>query len=137
MEKIIEVDGKEVKLKSSAAFAIRYKQQFRRDPLADIMKLGKSVTKVKPIKKEDLGKEIEELQEELDIEDVDLSEMANLDFEVLFNITWALAKNADKSIPGPLEFFDQFEEFPILDSIDIIFDLALTSMGTNVIPKKK
>ena len=41
MEKTIIVDGQKVKLKTSAAIAIRYKQQFGSDYFADLLKLAK------------------------------------------------------------------------------------------------
>ncbi|MBJ8038110.1 hypothetical protein JDS83_30820, partial [Bacillus cereus] len=40
MEKTITIDGKQVRLKSTAATVKRYKAQFRRDLFADMFKLG-------------------------------------------------------------------------------------------------
>ena len=40
MEKTIVIDGKQVRLKSTAATVKRYKAQFRRDLFADMMALG-------------------------------------------------------------------------------------------------
>ncbi len=40
MEKTITIDGKQVRLKSTAATVKRYKAQFRRDLFADMLKLG-------------------------------------------------------------------------------------------------
>lgn len=38
MEKTITVGGKPLKLKSTAAFLLKYKAQFRSDPIKDLMK---------------------------------------------------------------------------------------------------
>lgn len=40
MEKTITIDGKQVRLKSTAATVKRYKAQFRRNLFADMMGLG-------------------------------------------------------------------------------------------------
>lgn len=129
MEKKIDVHGKEVNLKSSAAFAIRYKNQFRRDPLADIMELGSNLVDV----------DLKSAGKDTDAENVkyEIKDTPMLDTEVFYNVVWALAKNADKSIPEPLDFFDQFESFPIFDNISDILELALVSMNATVKPKKK
>ena len=113
MEKIIQVEGQTIRLKSSGAFLLKYKAQFRRDPLADIMAMAKSL---------DSGGDI-----------------ATLDTEVLYNILWSLAKNANPSIDEPIRYFEHFETFPILDNevLNAVIDLALKSMGASVESKKK
>lgn len=105
MEKTIIVGGKELKLKSTAAFMLKYKAQFRKDPLQEVMKLQKA-------------------------EDIDI--------ELLYNLVWALAKTADNSIKEPTEFFDEYENLPLLDEgfMNEIVDMVLGSMGASVQPKK-
>ena len=39
MEKILNIDGKDVKFKSTASFLLRYKMQFQRDGLKDLLRL--------------------------------------------------------------------------------------------------
>ena len=41
MEKTIEIDGKKVKLKSTAGTPKRYKAQFRKDYFSELLKLSK------------------------------------------------------------------------------------------------
>lgn len=127
MEKTINVEGKDVKLKSSAAFAKRYKAQFRRDPLADIINLGNSLVDI----------DLKTVGEDPENVEYEVKEQPNIDLEVFYDVVWALAKNADKTIPEPIEFLDQFESFPIFDNIHDILDLALVSMNATVKPKKK
>ena len=43
MEKTITIDGKQVRLKATAATVKRYKAQFRRNLFADLMGLGQLV----------------------------------------------------------------------------------------------
>ncbi len=142
MEKIINVGGKDVKLKSSAAFAIIYKSQFRRDPLADIMQLAKVVSKM-DLKKIAANKDIiEDMGDDGEGKEIELLGVleglpGGLDTEMFYNFTWALAKAADKDIPEPIEFFGQFESFPIFDNLEDTLGLALTSMNVSVQPKKK
>lgn len=113
MEKTITIDGKEVKLKSTAATALRYKAQFGKDFISEIVKLNK------------LGKL--DLTED---DEVNLESLENVDFEVFYNFTWVLAKTADATIPEPLSWLDQFDEFPLFDIIPQIQDiLAATIQG--------
>ncbi len=106
MEEIVMIGDKPLKLKSTAAFLLKYKAQFRSDPIKDLMKM----------------KDLEEIE-----------------METLYNVVWSLAKNADKDIKEPMEFFDDFENLPILDKdfLNTVINLALGSMGASVKPKKK
>lgn len=109
MEKTIEISGKKVSFKSTGATPLRYKNQFHRDFLVDIMKM-KDLAKV--------GK------------NPSYEELMSLDMEVFYNICWTLAKSADKSIPEPIEWLDEFEEFPIMEIIPQIQELITSSLGT-------
>lgn len=114
MEKILTIDGRQVKFKSTGAFLLRYKAQFGRDALRDIFKLQDAVDSKTRIKNIDA-----------------------LDLEVFYNLVWTLAKTADPSIPPPLEWLDEFSEFPLMDIIPEIIDLIFSSLGATVEPKKK
>lgn len=114
MEKIINIDGKDIKFKSTGAFLLRYKAQFGRDAIKDIYKL-----------KDSIG---------------DNGEIANvevLDLEVFYNLTWTLAKTANPSIDPPLEWLDSFEIFPLIDIIPEIIDLIFSSIAPKIESKKK
>ena len=114
MEKILIIDGRQVKFKSTGAFLLRYKAQFGRDAIRDIFKLQDAVDSKNRIKNIDA-----------------------LDLEVFYNLVWTLAKTADPSIPPPLEWLDEFSEFPLMDIIPEIIDLIFSSLGATVEPKKK
>lgn len=106
MEEIVMIGDKPLKLKSTAAFLLKYKAQFRSDPIKDLMKM---------------------------------KDLKEIEMETLYNVVWSLAKNADKDIKEPMEFFDDFENLPILDKdfLNTVINLALGSMGASVKPKKK
>ena len=115
MEKTIEIDGKKIRFKSNGATPLRYKAQFGKDYFKEIIKLA-------PLQKLNGKKGIAP------------EELAALDFEVFYNISWIMAKTADPSIPEPLEWLDQFDEFPMAEVIPQLQDLMLSSFKST---KKK
>ena len=108
MEKILTIDGKEVKFKSTAATPLRYKAQFGKDYFSEIMKM-ESLTNVKKDK-------------------IKAKDIQSIDFDVFYNIIWVLAKTADKNISGPLEWLDGFNEFPLSEIIPELQDLIISSL---------
>ena len=114
MEKIVEIDGKQVKFKSTGAVPMRYKMQFQRDFLTDLLSLEKAF-------KGD--------GESLEVEDI-----RQLDFDVFYFVAWVFAKTADSSISEPLTWLDGFDTFPIIDILPQIEDMLTASIMTT---KKK
>ena len=108
MEKTIEIDGKQIRFKSTAATPLRYKAQFGKDYFSEIIKLNKLS----------------------DFKGDNLEALENANFELFYNIIWVLAKTADKSIPEPMEWLDGFEVFPLGEIIPQIQDLILGSLQT-------
>ncbi|HDR7449715.1 TPA: hypothetical protein QCX35_005948, partial [Bacillus toyonensis] len=45
------------------------------------------------------------------------------------DLTWLFAKTADSSIPDPMTWLDEFEEFPIEDIMPEIMELVQVTMG--------
>lgn len=91
MEKTLNIGGKEVKLKCTLGTLNRYRVQFNRDPLKDIISLSK-----KNEEKENTG--------------------ADFDIESLYmfmNFAWCMAKTSNKDIPDVEDWLDQFEIFDI------------------------
>lgn len=115
MEKILTIDGRQVKFKSTGAFLLRYKAQFGRDAIQDVLKL----------------------QAAIDRKTNELSNYDALDLEVFYNLAWTLAKTADPSIPPPLEWLDEFSEFPLMDIIPEIVDMIFSCLTSTVESKKK
>ncbi len=117
MEKTIVIDGKKVGFKTNGATPLRYKAQFGRDYFKEILKLA-------PLEKL-MGKK----KKAITVEDLDL-----LDFEVFYNISWVMAKTFDPTIPEPIEWLEQFDEYPIADIIPELQDMMASSFATS---KKK
>lgn len=114
MEKILNIDGRQVKFKSTGAYLLRYKAQFGRDALKDIYKLMGAMG-----------------------EDNKIANIDALDLEVLYDMVWTLAKTADPSIPPPMEWLDEFSEFPIMDILPEVQDMILSCLTSTVPSKKK
>ncbi|MGI2801628.1 hypothetical protein ACRS6O_00980 [Bacillus cytotoxicus] len=117
MEKTITIDGKQVRLKSTAATVKRYKAQFRRDLFADILALGAIGT----FNSQDASEGI------VDLSTVDFKQV---DFEVIYDLVWLYAKTADPSIPDPITWLDGFDEFPIYEIMPEIMDMIQNTMGS-------
>ncbi|HHT7238249.1 MULTISPECIES: hypothetical protein [Bacillus cereus group] len=116
MEKTITIDGKQVRLKATAATVKRYKAQFRRNLFADMMGLGAINGLTAP----------DGSQQPIDISNFDISKV---DFELIYDLTWLYAKTADPSIPDPLTWLDGFEEFPMEEIMPEIMELIQVTMG--------
>ncbi len=114
MEKILTIDGRQVKFKSTGAFLLRYKAQFGRDAIQDILRLQSAIDNKDQIKNID-----------------------TLDLEVFYNLIWTLAKTADPNIPPPMEWLDEFSEFPLMDIIPEIVDMIFSCLTSTVESKKK
>lgn len=119
MEKTLTIDNRQVPFKSTGAFLLRYKAQFRRDALKDLVRL-------EPI--------INKLQEAEGDEDSAQAVVEALDLELFYNLCWTMAKTADPSIPEPMVWLDSFGEFPVLDIITDLMDILTASIGVS---KKK
>lgn len=141
MQKIVEIDGKQVLLESNAATPMKYKKQFGKDYFAELFKLVKSIgarmpeTKAQNTEtKEAEQPEAEtEAVEALDLEAMSWEALDRLDFEPLYNIVWTLAKTADKSLPDPETWLEGFDTFPLMD---ILTD-AVELIGHSIESKKK
>lgn len=118
MEKTIEIDGQNVRFKSTGATVLRYKNQFGSDFFADLIDMLPAAALAEKKGESELG----------------LEDIQNIDFELLFNIVWVLAKTADKDIPEPIVWLDSFDVFPIIDVFTEVQDLLLSSIN---VKKKK
>lgn len=114
MEKTIYIDEKPVRLKATAGFSKKYKAQFHRDYFADLMKMGK-------VFGGDSGKK-------MSLANVSYEDLDHLDFEVLYDIVWTMAKAADKNVPAPEEWLDQFDTFPLKEIMPDIQELITMNM---------
>ena len=115
MIKQIEIDGKQVSFKASAAIPRIYRMKFQRDIYKDLKALEKSI-----------GDHSEE--------------SSNLDMfslEMFENIAFVMAKHADASIPNtPEEWLDGFNTFSIYQVLPQLIELWGLNVKTDVEAKK-
>lgn len=111
----IEIDGKQVSFKASAAIPRIYRMKFQRDIYKDLKALEKSIGE---------GSE----------------ESSNLDMfslEMFENIAFVMAKHADASIPNtPEEWLDGFNTFSIYQVLPQLIELWGLNVQTDVAAKK-
>ena len=107
MEKMIIIDGRPVRFRSTAAFLKRYKAQFRRDPFADLFKTIEAFS----------GEKIN---------------LSACDLEIFYDIAWTLAKTADSGIDDPMNWLDSFDAFPLAEIMPQLMDLMISTIGMTV-----
>lgn len=116
MKQNIEIDGKQVPFRASAAIPRIYRMKFHRDIYKDLSSLEKSIG------------------------DGD-AEKSNLDMfslEMFENIAYIMAKHADASIPDtPEEWLDEFNTFSIYQILPQLIQLWGLNIQTEVDAKKK
>ena len=116
MMKTIEIDGKEVIFKASAAIPRLYRMKFGRDIFKDLMNLQKSLEE-----KENEGMNLDVFSLEL--------------FE---NIAYTMAKHGDKNVPDtPEEWLDEFNTFSIYQVLPELIELWGMNIKTEIESKKK
>lgn len=126
MEKIINIGGKEVKMRASALIPRLYRFRFGRDIIRDMTALKKAFNK-----KNELPEDATEEQKQ----DAALLEMNLMIFE---NVAYIMAKHADPSIPDdPNEWLDGFEMFSIYEIFPEILQMWNLNNETTSKPKKK
>lgn len=115
LEKTIEISGKPVTFRSSAAIPRIYRIKFKRDIFKDLTKLEKSYrNKAKN-------------SEDLEIDDLEIFE----------NVAYIMAYHADPTIPKTIdEWLDQFEMFSIYQVLPEILELWGGNLVTDVQAKK-
>ena len=114
--KKIEIDGKEVAFKASAAIPRIYRLKFQRDIYKDLSSLEKSIGD----------------------EDEGASNLDMFSLEMFENIAFVMAKHADPSIPdSPEEWLDEFNTFSIYQVLPKLIELWGLNIRTDVESKKK
>ena len=137
MEKTITIDNKEIRLNNNAAWAMEYKDQFGRDIVPVLLPAVATIIEgmssmlnsaddvqnitVKTLAEAFEGRTMEILLPMYQIELVD----------VVINVTWALAKCADESIPEPKRWIRQFEEFPLDIIVPEVYEMIMTGFASS------
>lgn len=131
MEKIINIEGVDLKLNNQAAWTMEYKDQFGKDIVPVLMPLVSAMVEgLASVISDTDGTSLtaKEIAEAFQGRAVDiLLPMYQVEFvDIIINVTWAMAKCADENIPEPKRWIRQFEKFPIDIIGPEIYDLAMT-----------
>lgn len=111
----IDIDGKQVAFKASAAIPRIYRLKFQRDIYKDLRVLEKSIG----------------------AEDEDNSNLDLFSLEMFENIAFVMAKHADPSIPNtPEEWLDGFNTFSIYQVLPQLIELWGLNVATDIESKK-
>ena len=110
MEKVIKIDGRDIKFKATANTLRIYRMKFRRDLMIDLARLAEAAQKTN-----------------IEIPDLELFE----------NIAYVMAKQADNSVPNDIgEWLDGFKVFAIREILPELLSLWNENMETVVDIKK-
>ena len=113
--KKIEIDGKEVLFRASAAIPRLYRIKFRRDIYKDLAQLEKAV----------------------DTSSEDGSMLDTFSLELFENIAYMMARHADPTIPDtPEEWLEEFNTFSIYQVLPQIIELWGLNIESEVKSKK-
>ena len=113
--KKIEIDGKEVAFKASAAIQRIYRLKFKRDIYKDLSSLEKAIGGG----------------------DASNSNLDSFSLEMFENIAFIMAKHADANVPDtPEEWLDGFNTFSIYQVLPQIIELWGLNVKTEVEAKK-
>ena len=127
IERTIQIDGKDVRLKSSGMLPRIYWAKFGRDLFKDFNDL-----------KDDYGKNTKETEEETEEKtDSSMSAISVNNLQVFENIAYAMAWHADPSVPDIEEWLEQFNIFSIYEVMPVILTMWNANLKTSVVPKKK
>lgn len=105
MEKVLNIGGKEVKMKSTASLLSIYRNTFGRDFMSDIIKMQGSLNNVEK------GKELEAI-----------------DLDFFEKVAWCMAKAGDSETPEFEKWLDEFELFDLLQALPEIMGLITANM---------
>jgi hypothetical protein len=112
----VEIAGKQVSFKASAAIPRIYRIKFGRDIFKDLISLKGLV------QSSEEGEAV----------------LSNADLEIFENVAYLMAKHADPTQPDNIDdWLDQFDMFAIYEVLPVILELWTANIATQVESKKK
>lgn len=115
LTKTIQIDGKEVTFRASAAIPRLYRVKFHRD----------------------IYRDLDALQKAMDASDEGASTLDTFSLELFENISYIMARHADSSVPDtPEAWLEQFNTFSIYQVLPQIIELWGLNLQTDVTAKK-
>ena len=130
MIKAVTIDGQNIEINSSTGWLYVYRNRFGRDILPDIMPIIESVLSAAS----SLLQDADAFDRESIIKAMDndalvdaFIKLAGMEVLTVFNVFWAMVRNADPKTPEPATFFNSFERFPIDEIIPTVFGAVVDS----------
>lgn len=120
----IEIDGRKVAFKASAAIPRMYRMKYQRDIFKDLLSLDRAAKEAQ--------------QEALEAGETGFDPgLAISDLELFENVAYIMAKHADPTQPDtPEEWLDQFNVFSIYEVLPQLLELWHLNQATDVEAKK-
>lgn len=125
MIKTIQIDDRSVEINTSAGWFYEYRENFGHDILPDIMPVLESVLNATASVLSESGGKFNEkeilkaMNNELLVDA--FMKMAGLEIITMYNIFWAMAKNANRKIEQPRDYFNDFDVFPMDEILPQMF----------------
>lgn len=125
------INNQSVELNSSMGWLFLYQEYFGHDILPDLLPIleailnaiANTVGAIEGDTEEDVIKAVMK-PEVIDGVFVDLSAV---EMTTVLNIFWCMAKNENKNIPAPIEYFNQWDNFPIDEIAPKLFKQVIKS----------
>lgn len=115
IQKLIEIDGKQVPFRASASIPRIYRHRFKRD----------------------IFKDMQELTKDVDGGNNDVSEIPIENLEIFENVAYCMAKHADTQQPDDIDdWLDQFDTFSIYTVLPQLVELWGQNLATEAQAKK-
>lgn len=127
MDKIIRIDGKDVKFRATARTPRLYRGLLGRDMIQDMEKLKTAYNKAAKV-----SKNVSE-EEKYD------AQLSMVDLEIFENIAYIMARHARPDMPEKTadEWLDSFNMFSIYQVLPELLQLWAINTATTSTPKKK
>lgn len=127
MERAVNINGKEMRMRASALIPRLYRYKFGRDAISDMMSLKKAFDKAAALPE---GATEEEKAD---------AQFSVLDLTIFENMAWIMLKHAGEDVgDSPEEWLDSIDGvFSIYEFLPDIMDLWAMNQATTSVPRKK
>lgn len=126
MDRIIRIDGKDVKFRATARTPRLYRGLVGRDMIQDMEKLKTAFNKAAKVSDDASDEEKRDAQ------------LSMIDLEIFENIAFVMAKHANPDITASAdEWLDQFQMFSVYQILPELLKLWAINTATTSTPKKK
>lgn len=134
MEKIIKIDGKDVRLDNNLGWTMEYRDQFGRDVVSEHLPMLATIAELFATVLGNTGKKSgltpADILEAIEGQTVEIMlplSQAEI-MTTLVNVTWAMAKAADESIEPPKQWAKQFDSFYVDEIAPVVYEMAVSGL---------